>query len=768
MASSASCQGTNRPVPGIAPRPATRVLSPDELSAAFEARDRSALFLAGAVASLTCVLAATALEFEPKFVPLVVQVAGLGTAASWLFRRAHSSAVAVNAALVLATLAAWCPYVAQTPWHGFFAREGVWKAFEEAGSDATCSLVLRALAFAVAFRTFGVLRDRDVVLNLLPGLGVIALLCALHPPAVMLPYLMLFAAGCTLCLHVTQRLRCLSCHNQLGSVGAQCGPLRVATRPLLSQVVLAAAATAALTAAWLCWRPVWPALRHHLTAAKNRAWVLALKATGRPCVSAGDSLSLARPAVRLQSTVLFEVKAGSGCYWRTHALDRYTGRGWRAAATEHHGLSASEEGVPLGRGAAPPDYRSVEQTVTARAPMIFSLPCAYRPVWVGPGPDHPEVAPDGGLHCREILVAGDTYVVVSCVPDGGVVAEPEPLTGRGRARCLALPAIPIRVRQWARVTAAQPQPGYAAAQRLREAVSKRCGYTVKPGRFPPRRDLVDYFLFERRRGYCAHFASAMVVCLRAVGIPSRVVSGYASGDFDPEKEAYVVRQRHAHAWVEAWFPERGWCSFDPTEGAKILLGPEGEEDRSERADRPSANSSQSGSSEDGNGVSRGAKPTNPQGLRPRPQLRRTTAGIRALERAAWLACFLALAGLGAAELNARRHRESPPTTGAPRWGRPPIAPRVGLSLEEGVPTVADLYEEAASLVAGRFAPRADPQTFHEYARLVRQRLPGPGEAFQRLTDLYAEYRYTEAPSEPAKVEAASRLLKEVHRQARTS
>lgn len=75
---------------------------------------------------------------------------------------------------------------------------------------------------------------------------------------------------------------------------------------------------------------------------------------------------------------------------------------------------------------------------------------------------------------------------------------------------------------------------------------------------------LDTFLFERRSGYCEHFASAMTLMLRAVGVPSRLVTGFLAQEWNPFGKYTIVRQGDAHAWVEAYLPESGWTRFDPT------------------------------------------------------------------------------------------------------------------------------------------------------------------------------------------------------------
>lgn len=77
-------------------------------------------------------------------------------------------------------------------------------------------------------------------------------------------------------------------------------------------------------------------------------------------------------------------------------------------------------------------------------------------------------------------------------------------------------------------------------------------------------DAVDEFLFETRRGFCEHYASAFAVMTRAVGIPTRIVLGYQGGEINPVDGRLIVRQSDAHAWTEVWLAGRGWVRVDPT------------------------------------------------------------------------------------------------------------------------------------------------------------------------------------------------------------
>ena len=95
-------------------------------------------------------------------------------------------------------------------------------------------------------------------------------------------------------------------------------------------------------------------------------------------------------------------------------------------------------------------------------------------------------------------------------------------------------------------------------------------------------DPIEDFVVNHRRGHCEYFASALVMMLRSRGIPARMVLGFRGGDFNTIGDYYQVRQKHAHAWVEALLPADvtpewemagppsgggTWYRLDPTPGA---------------------------------------------------------------------------------------------------------------------------------------------------------------------------------------------------------
>ncbi len=81
--------------------------------------------------------------------------------------------------------------------------------------------------------------------------------------------------------------------------------------------------------------------------------------------------------------------------------------------------------------------------------------------------------------------------------------------------------------------------------------------------YSPKDNSVDYFLFESKTGYCAGYATAMTLMMRALDIPARYVEGFAAFE-RMQNGDIIVRDGHAHAFVEVYVPITGWLTFDPT------------------------------------------------------------------------------------------------------------------------------------------------------------------------------------------------------------
>ena len=87
---------------------------------------------------------------------------------------------------------------------------------------------------------------------------------------------------------------------------------------------------------------------------------------------------------------------------------------------------------------------------------------------------------------------------------------------------------------------------------------------------------LEWFLLDNKEGYCNYYATAEVILLRQVGIPARLVVGFAQGEVEPgQQDTFIIQQKDAHAWPEAYFRGIGWVEFEPTSARSDILRPTG-------------------------------------------------------------------------------------------------------------------------------------------------------------------------------------------------
>jgi transglutaminase-like putative cysteine protease len=128
---------------------------------------------------------------------------------------------------------------------------------------------------------------------------------------------------------------------------------------------------------------------------------------------------------------------------------------------------------------------------------------------------------------------------------------------------LQLPPLDPRIPRLAEQITAQADNNYDRAEAIERYLQTHYGYTLQLSSTVPSDPLAE-FLFERKRGHCEYFASSMAIMLRTLRIPSRVVNGFRTGEFNDLTSQYLIRASDAHSWVEAYFPGYGWVNFDPT------------------------------------------------------------------------------------------------------------------------------------------------------------------------------------------------------------
>jgi transglutaminase-like putative cysteine protease len=173
------------------------------------------------------------------------------------------------------------------------------------------------------------------------------------------------------------------------------------------------------------------------------------------------------------------------------------------------------------------------------------------------------------LISQERLAPGDTYESTGSVS----IASELALRNAGRAypdwmaRYTQLPSMRSgRVSDLADDIAGGETTPYDQALAIEDYLRTNYPYDLNVPDTPPGEDTVSYFLFEARRGYFDYHASAMVVMLRTLGIPSRLAVGYVLDESQraPGSDAYQVTEKAAYAWPEVYFPGLGWVEFNPT------------------------------------------------------------------------------------------------------------------------------------------------------------------------------------------------------------
>ena len=156
-----------------------------------------------------------------------------------------------------------------------------------------------------------------------------------------------------------------------------------------------------------------------------------------------------------------------------------------------------------------------------------------------------------------------SYIASSYLSRSGTEGPARDLPTDEREDYLQLPSLDPRIAGLTKEWMAGARTPEREAEAIESHLRHDFRYSLKLPKTQPA-DPVGDFLFRRRQGHCEYFASSMAVMLRVAGIPSRVVTGFQSGEWNPVSGWLVIRSSDAHSWVEAWMPGRGWTVFDPT------------------------------------------------------------------------------------------------------------------------------------------------------------------------------------------------------------
>ena len=288
----------------------------------------------------------------------------------------------------------------------------------------------------------------------------------------------------------------------------------------------------------------------------------------------GSSLDL-RSRGRLSNQIVMQVRSPQAALWRGQVFDAYDGARWTASDTDTVTLgrvfvdSALTVPPPIERGFLVDEQRVIA-TFYVRADLPNVVFGAFRAAEVYFPASTLSVDRYSSIRAPILLEDGVVYSVISEIPVAPYDAlrdEPPEWDPEAFARYTQLPpGLPDRVVELAReITAGEPTPA-GKVRAVESWLRANTEYDLNISEDPPGVDAVDHFLFERRRGYCEQIASSMAILLRAVGVPTRLVTGYGPGVRNAFTGYYDVRASDAHAWVEVLYARAGWIAYDPTFG----------------------------------------------------------------------------------------------------------------------------------------------------------------------------------------------------------
>jgi len=257
-------------------------------------------------------------------------------------------------------------------------------------------------------------------------------------------------------------------------------------------------------------------------------------------------------------------------YLRGLAYDQYSGRSWSHSGNRRRSLSLLADGTFLARpaGSRPPGSLSmpIRQDILLEAldtAVLFAAPFAE---FVSGEFLAVQVDVMSGLHLPAPPSFRIRYSVTSQVPQliadertASAIDYPDSV----RSRYLQVPGESQQVADLAHRVIQQATTPLGQTLAIQQHLLENYRYSLEADTATLGHPLEE-FLFTRKTGYCEHYATAMVVMLRTVGIPARLVTGFLATEWNEYGGYFTVRQRDAHAWVEVYFPRSGWITMDPT------------------------------------------------------------------------------------------------------------------------------------------------------------------------------------------------------------
>ena len=268
-------------------------------------------------------------------------------------------------------------------------------------------------------------------------------------------------------------------------------------------------------------------------------------------------------------------------YWRGRTYDYFSGGQWYTTGTTRGEFSPAESNPTIDDAVNNDPVRFIFSLGKSKFSLLYA---PAQPVWVSRPGSYLASPAESTLNITSwnatpTLLPGETYQVDAVVKNPNI----DELRAAGaeypqwiNARYLQLPEdYSPRIKALAEEITATAETPYDKTLAITRYLRENIEYAPTIPTAPKNTDLLEWILFEYKKGFCVYYATSEIVMLRSIGIPARMAVGFAQGTgtsqdgINQEIEdivinSYTVRKNNAHAWPEVYFPGIGWVEFEPT------------------------------------------------------------------------------------------------------------------------------------------------------------------------------------------------------------
>ncbi|MCS7191934.1 MAG: transglutaminase domain-containing protein [Armatimonadetes bacterium] len=276
--------------------------------------------------------------------------------------------------------------------------------------------------------------------------------------------------------------------------------------------------------------------------------------------------------INLPDTELFRVKGTTYPRWRVRTYTNYIGTGWRVSSRiESPDLPHVEvkdnfielSWKPISKLAHEPVQASV--SAVWKRFSVFISPGEALSLRISSWTSGIIMRTKSGCLVSTSPIRVDSYTITAQpIRENLPLPNSFELSAEERRLSSYFPPYLYRVQELAVQVTRNAKTPYEKAKTLEAFLRTNYRYSYSPPSIVGRNiDAVTFFLFDAKEGACDWFASALALMCRAVGIPTRVVTGFYSDEVDSDG-SLVIRASDAHAWVEAFIEGHGWITLDAT------------------------------------------------------------------------------------------------------------------------------------------------------------------------------------------------------------